>query len=84
MQPRIKENEVKVLRRIYSISVKWAPDLEAVDLLNRFNFQLGAALFQVVFGNLTVSQLLHLLLFPLKVIKRRPLAILQQKASYRK
>ena len=81
MQPRIKENEVKV-RRIYSISVKWAPDLEAVDLLNRFNFQLGAALFQVVFGNLTVSQLLHLLLFPLKVIKRRPLAIWQQKASY--
>ena len=81
MQPRIKENEVKVLRRIYLISVKWAPDLEAVDLLNRFNFQLGAALFQVVFGNLTVSQLLHLLLFHLKIIKRLPLAILQQKAS---
>ena len=61
MQPRIKGNEVEVTR-MYSISVKCAPDLEAVDLLNRLNFQLGAALFQVVFGNLTVSQLLHLLL----------------------
>ena len=55
MQLRIKENEALVTR-MYSISVKWAPDLEAVDLLNRINFQLGAALFQVVFGNLTVSQ----------------------------
>ena len=83
MQLRIKENEDEVTR-MYSISVKWAPDLEAVDLLNRFNFQLGAALFQVVFGNLTVSQLLHLLFFPLEAIKWRPLAIWQQKTSYSK
>ena len=83
MRPRVKENEVEVTR-MYSISVKWAPDLEAVDLLNRFNFQLGAALFQVVFGNLTASQPLHLLLFPLEAIKRRPLAIWQERASYSK
>ena len=83
MQLSIKENKDEVTR-MYSISVKWAPDLEAVDLLNRFNFQLGAALFQVVFGNLTVSQPLHLLLFPLEAIKRRPLAIWQQRASYSK
>ena len=62
MQLRIKENEDEVTR-MYSISVKWAPDLEAVDLLNRFNFQLGAALFQVVFGNLTVIQLLQYISF---------------------